>query len=344
MKVVFLQNDSINTLTGGYIYNKYIVDGLLLKNYKVSVISLKGNFPHPTQEDLEKCDKILSNLTGDEFLIIDSLILGAIPDLIPKIKKTIITVGLIHLPISIDITGVKKPELSYAEKQAMELTNKLVVTSHFTKNILLQSGLTIEKISVIEPGIEDYPVKNSYPEKPYNLLCIANYTRSKNHDLLIKSLNQLKEYSWEMNFYGNTTDIEYFTEIKSLIKKFGLSNRIFLNGPLEREKISEVYLNSDLFILPSKFETYGMVLTEALAHGIPVITTSSGGIPYTVPSSMGLFAREGTVENFKLLIEKTLTENLTYKYLTATASSFYKQAQKWEKSVDSFEKILLTRR
>lgn len=337
MKIYFLINDDINTLTGGYIYNKYIVNGLNEKNYDVSVISLLGNFPNPTSSDLNKCSEILNTLPDKAFLVVDSLILGFIPQLLIKIRERTSIIGLMHLPLSIDLKSNKKQRLFLEEEKALELCKRIITTSFYTKILLTESGIDAEKILVAEPGTENYPKKENYPCNPYNLVCISNYHENKNQIALIKALKNLVEYNWEMNFFGRS-DTFYFRKLKELVYSYNLDKRIFLGGPLERSKISDIYLKSDLFILPTKFETYGMALTEALAHGIPVITTLTGGISYSVPASMAIFVKP-TVKSLVAALKKVFIDHSVYKKLCDSVSEY--NPVKWNVTINRFEEALL---
>jgi glycosyltransferase involved in cell wall biosynthesis len=114
-----------------------------------------------------------------------------------------------------------------------------------------------------------------------------------------------------------------------------------MHGIVERHEISTVFLNADLFVMPSLFESYGMALTESLAHGIPVVTTSAGNIPYTVPAGMGLLTEPGNEEQLADSIRSLFDDPLKYSNLCAAASQYFRQVRSWEQAVTDFETILL---
>jgi glycosyltransferase involved in cell wall biosynthesis len=120
-----------------------------------------------------------------------------------------------------------------------------------------------------------------------------------------------------------------------------LNDRVFIHGPASGEELSAAYLDAELFILPSVFETYGMVLTEALAHGVPVVTTTGGGIPETVPSAMGKFFNPGDVYGLHSILESLFENPVQYGKLAFEASKYHLQAHSWEESIEAFEKLLI---
>ena len=72
------------------------------------------------------------------------------------------------------------------------------------------------------------------------------------------------------------------------LDKAGADDRVAVLGAVPPERIVELYLASDVFVLASRFEGYGMALAEAIAHGLPVVSTMTGAIPDTVPAGTGL--------------------------------------------------------
>ena len=100
MQFHFLIPGDINTLTGGYIYDKRIIDGLRHKGHNVQVHSLANDFPFPSPESIHQCLDCLNSIPKEEAIIIDSLAFGAIPDLLKKIKSYHPIIAIIHLPLN----------------------------------------------------------------------------------------------------------------------------------------------------------------------------------------------------------------------------------------------------
>ena len=71
------------------------------------------------------------------------------------------------------------------------------------------------------------------------------------------------------------------------IKRFGLAERVSVLGAVSDARITELYQSADVFVLASRFEGYGMAFAEAIAHGLPVVGTTAGAIPDTVPNGVG---------------------------------------------------------
>ena len=106
----------------------------------------------------------------------------------------------------------------------------------------------------------------------------------KGYDLLIAAVATLNEMPWRLTIAGDRTrNPAAAAQLDADIEAHGLGNRVTVLGAVPPERIIELYLASDVFVLASRFEGYGMALAEAIAHGLPVVSTMAGAIPDTVP-------------------------------------------------------------
>jgi len=344
MDLHFFIPGDLNALTGGYIYDKRIVEGLRLCGNMVRLHSLASDFPFPSSESKLQCQKSIRSLPKGEIVIFDSLVFGSIPELLREIKHDNPIVALIHLPLSMNTTFVdeKRKSVSILEKEAFALANLIIVTSHFTEKLLLETGVDQSLIKVVIPGAEAHLHKKYYKRLPRELITVSNYTRNKGYLHLINALSNLKHLNWQLNCYGNIYfDPEYVKELSDLIVENNLSDRIFLHSSISGYELSEAYIHSDLLIHPSGFESYGMVLVEALVHGIPVITSKGGAITQTVPASMGVFFDADDKNSLGKALAHVFTDENLFKKLCNETSKYIHGARRWEKSVKEFEEVLL---
>jgi glycosyltransferase involved in cell wall biosynthesis len=231
--------------------------------------------------------------------------------------------------------------LAFSENETLGYMHQIVAVGPFNENFLLHHGLDKKKLILIFPGVDEFPQKKTYPTKPRKLLCIANLIRYKGHVTLVKALSALKNLDWILDCYGDLDiDRSYLADLQALIRRNNLQNKIFIHGTISGKALSEAYLNADLFIHPSEFETYGMALTEALAHGIPVIASSGGGSLTTVPHTMGKFFKPNDVYGLETILETIFENTEIYNKLCVEAAKYKKQAIIWQKSVEIFESAM----
>ncbi len=344
MNLHFLISGDIDTIASCYIYDKRIIEGLKRNGHYVEVLRLPDDFPFPSEESLKQCHKIVKAIPKLEPIIIDSLVFGVIPSILKEVYNKNPIVALIHLPLSVDpnYTAYQRTLVTSLEKEAFEYASKFIVSSEYTAEILVNLGINDKKFNLVIPGLDNFSKKEDYPQTPKKLLSIANLCRSKDHTILVRALSALKDRDWILHCYGNLDmDREYLSDFQAMIRRNKLQDKILIHGTISGEQLNEAYLNSDLFVHPSEFETYGMALTEALAHGIPVVASTGGGICKTVPAKMAQFFKPGDVYGLQSILEELLENPEVYKRLYMQASTYHEQAQSWQKSCDLFEKTLM---
>ena len=343
MNLHFLIPGDIETLAGSYIYDKRIIEGLKAKGHTVNLQRLADDFPFPSDESLVQCKKIVKSIPKSEPIIVDSLAFGVIPEILEDVAATNPIIALIHVPLSVDpiYSAYQRTLLTSNEQEAFKLASKFVVTSEYTLDVLLNLGIEMPQIKLVVPGIDDFPQKKNFPDKPFKLLSIANMCRSKDHSILVRALSALKDKDWLLDCYGNLDmDREYLSDLQAMIRKNHLQEKILIHGIVSGQELTNAFLNADLFVHPSDFEIYGMALSEALAHGIPVVASTGGGICKTVPSKMGQFFKPGDVYGLQSILEELFENQDVYKKLWTNAQFYKERAQTWAKSIDLFETAL----
>jgi len=172
------------------------------------------------------------------------------------------------------------------ETLLLKLSHFIIVNSNYTKGEALELGIDERDIAVIYPAV-DLPVRKFTRSEKLNdppLLFMLGYvTRRKGLIYLIEALNLMKEKEFHLIVAGDTgMEPEYLNKCMSKIREYKLTDRIEFLGYKSREKINEIFRETDIFILPTLHEGFGMVIKEAGSFGIPIITTGVGAIPELV--------------------------------------------------------------
>ncbi|HEX2933974.1 MAG TPA: glycosyltransferase family 4 protein [Bacteroidales bacterium] len=344
MKLHFLIPGDIDTLASCYIYDKRLIEGLKKKGHAVEVHRLSDDFPFPSDESIIQFTKTIRQIPKGETVIIDSLALGVIPAVLKELSITNPIIGLMHLPLSVDpnYSAYQRTLITKPEMEALGYVGKFIVSSLYTQETLINLGIDENKINLVTPGIDDVPQKKNYPERPSKLLSIANMCRSKDHSLLVRALTALKDKDWELHCYGNLDwDRNYLADFQALIRKNNLQKKILVHGTISGKELSDAYLEADLFVHPSDFETYGMAMVEALAHGLPVVASTGGGIQKTIPSKMAQFFKPSDVYGLQSILEELFENPVIYKRLYTQALTYKQTAQTWSQTIELFEKALM---
>ncbi|MET1037719.1 MAG: glycosyltransferase family 4 protein, partial [Aeromicrobium sp.] len=158
----------------------------------------------------------------------------------------------------------------------------VITTSEWTRRVLLRRHLDPHRVQVATPGVgRVLPGVGS--DAGDELLCVATLTPAKGHDVLLAALGELTDLAWTCTLVGSTdADRPFVDQLRGQAAEADISDRIRVVGELSRADLHATYRSSDLALLPSRAETYGMVVTEAIAHGLPVVASSVGGVAEAV--------------------------------------------------------------
>jgi glycosyltransferase involved in cell wall biosynthesis len=284
------------TLTGGYIYDRRIREGLSARGWTVHVSALDDSFPFATPAALDEAAKVLAAIPDGSLVVIDGLALGGMPELIAEHAPRLSLVALIHhpLPDETGLTSQDRASLADSERRALAHVRHVIVTSGWTAQRLARDGIPLEQISVVMPGTEPAPLATGSDGSELRLLCVATLTPRKGHAVLFDALAQLTDKRWHLDCVGSLTrDAVTAEALRRQIERCKLTKRVTLVGEAAPDALDAYYAGADLFVLASYLEGYGMAHAEALARGLPMVTTAAGAVPDTVPSNAAVIVPPG---------------------------------------------------
>ena len=297
-KIHFIFPGDPETLTGGYIYDNRIVDGLWARGWKVCRHILPDGFPFPHASSLDKASEVFGRIPDNSLVLVDGLALAPMVELIERHAARLVLIGLIHHPLAEEtgISALQKSLFKAHERRVLAKCARIVVTSSTTAAALISNyGVGPDRLVVIEPGVDAAPLAVGSRKAVINLLSVATVTPRKGHDLLITALAPLRKQSWKLSCVGDLErDPVTTAHVQKCVARFGLEGRIKFRGVLGQSALARQYHSADLFVLASHYEGYGMALAEALAFGVPVVATRVGAIPVTVPTNAGLLVSPGS--------------------------------------------------
>jgi glycosyltransferase involved in cell wall biosynthesis len=123
---------------------------------------------------------------------------------------------------------------------------------------------------------------------------------------------------------------------------YGLGDRVAVIGAVPPERINELFLASDIFVLASRFEGYGMALAEAIAHGLPVVSTEAGAIPDTVPPGAGLLVPSDDAPRLASALRCLICNPGERQRLATNARATASQFPTWQESARLFASAIET--
>jgi glycosyltransferase involved in cell wall biosynthesis len=227
----------------------------------------------------------LSAVPANQPIVLDGLAFGALPE-IGALQRRVPLIALVHQPLALDpsLDTSQADSLRVTERAALAAAERVIVTSEATARIMRTSyDVPRQRISVVQPGTDPALPAPGNRDGVVHLLSVGSIAPIKGYDVLIRALATLTEMPWRLTIAGDRTrNPATAAQLDSDIESYGLSARISVLGAVPPERIDELFLASDLFVLASRFESYGMALAEAIAHGLPIVSTNTGAIPQTV--------------------------------------------------------------
>jgi glycosyltransferase involved in cell wall biosynthesis len=339
---------SLDSRTGGYEYDRRIAAGLRALGWRVEVRTLDESFPRPTVAAMSHAARTLGQIPDGTTVLVDGLALGAMPALIEAQAHRLRIIALVHLPLAFE-TGIDRAtaaRLEASERRALAAAAFVIVTGPCVVHTMTAYGVALDRVAVVEPGTESAPLAAGSGGPAVELLSVAALTPGKGHEILIRALAMTGCRNWHLTCAGSLDrDPATVDRIRMLARREGLDDRIALLGELGPEALAACYDRSDVFVLATLHETYGMAVAEALARGLPVVSTTTGEIPKLVGIDRpgepgGLLAPPGDVEAFRSALVQVLADAPLRARLRNGARRVRQELPSWEAAAAAMNAVL----
>jgi glycosyltransferase involved in cell wall biosynthesis len=338
-RVAFAVPGDLATPTGGYRYDRRIIEELRRLGWRVDVLDLGDGFPFPSVDQRAAALAVLSSVPGGCPIVLDGLAFGALPEAGALRSRTPL-VALVHQPLARDagLGGAQMAVFRESERAALAAAARVVVTSQSTARIVMDDyEVQPQRVSVVRPGNDPVPPAPGSTDDVVRLLSIGSVVPVKGYDLLIAAVAALADLPWRLTIAGDRTrNAAAAARLDADISAHDLGDRVAVLGAVEPERIVELFLSSDVFVLASRFEGYGMALAEAIAHGVPVVSTTAGAIPDTVPAGAGLLVPPDDAAALAEALRRLISDRGERHRLAVNARTAAPQLPTWEESARLF--------
>lgn len=266
--------------SGGNVYDRRLCHGLTAAGWSVRELVAPGPWPVADRQALEGLGRGLARAPDGAVVLVDGLVASSSREALVAAAGRLRLCVLLHLPLG---ATTEDESIRAAECAVLRAAVAVVTTSGWSRRWLLEHyGLDPSRVHVAEPGV-DLAVLAPGTATGGRLLCVASVTAGKGHDLLLAALAGLQDLAWQWVCVGSLRRDPHFVEqLRRGARDIGVAGRVDLVGPRGGADLAASYAAADLVVLASRFESYGMVVAEALAHGLPVVATDVGGVPATL--------------------------------------------------------------
>ena len=139
---------------------------------------------------------------------------------------------------------------------------------------------------------------------------MASLVPRKGHDMLLRALAEVPRTDWLLTCVGSHYRSPATVQrLCAQIEAEGLEDHVRLVGEVDAATLAEHYDSADVFVLPTRHEGYGMAVAEALAHGLPVVSTPTGAIADLVGRDAGMLVPPGDAEALTAALWRVLDDD-----------------------------------
>jgi glycosyltransferase involved in cell wall biosynthesis len=329
--------------TGGYAYARALLANAADAGIALELIGLPAGYPNPTANDIAETERLFHALPPTATLLIDGLAYGAMPEpLVAGLPQKL--VALVHHPLALE-TGIPAEtanRLRDSERRALAHADAVIVTGAETEHLLVEGyGVEAEKISLAEPGVTPRPRATPDTDAPVRLLSVGAISPRKGYDVLIDALARVTELDWLAAIVGSIDrDAATAAVLSEQIARTGQQDRIRLVGAVDEDALDSCFRESHLFVLPSRFEGYGMVLTEAIAYGLPVIATETIPALRTLPPDATLGVPADDPGALAQAIQSVIADPARLRSMTDAAWRHANSLPRWQTTTATVARVL----
>jgi len=264
--------------SGGHAYNEAVL--LNWPGRPPRRVELDGPWP---AGDAASIEALRSTLHDHATTLVDGLVGAAHPEVVAEaVAAGHHVVLLVHLPLADEggLSSADRVRLEGLERAGVHAASRVVTTSRWAA-VDLAARHGRDDVVAVPPGVAEAPVAER--NEPPHLLQVGSIGPRKNQLATVAALAACDDLPWTATFVGPVADPAYAERLSA-----ELPERACRQGPLRGAELERVFASADLLLFPSRAETWGMVVTEALARGIPALVTEGTGAVEALRSGGGV--------------------------------------------------------
>jgi glycosyltransferase involved in cell wall biosynthesis len=323
-------------LTGGFLYHHRVRQKAPLMRGEIEVLSLPDlRFPLP----ILGLPRILWSLyrSPPDVVLLDSLAAAFVAPALPLVAQHTPILAMVHqVPGGIDHGPLRRAIQHRLDNLAYQACSGMILCSESLKETFHQLGY--QNLHVVEPGCDlpaitqDTGVRDLKAGRRLALLCVANWSPVKDILSLLRAVEQLTDDAATLHLIGRRNlNTEYGQKVQRTIAGERLAHRVVVHGEVPPEQLTAFYRDSDLFVMTSLGETYGMVYGEALNAGLPIVGWRLGHLPNLVEhDQQGWLVDPGDLVQLRDSIEMLGQDESRRLRLSQGAASKARQLPTWE--------------
>jgi glycosyltransferase involved in cell wall biosynthesis len=338
LRVAFITVGDTDRKTGGYLYNARLVSGLREKGFEIEEISACGA---SSEEQRAAAPTFCSTFDPSEYdaIVVDALARTVVLPYLDLWRASRPVVALVHeLPsVADDGTGCGREQ-----EEPLLRADRIVAVSVHGRDALRDRGVEAQRIHVVPPGFDGVPrnERSRVRGDVVRVLCVAQWIPRKGILTLVEAWRQKERPGTVLQLIGETgADQTYETHVRAAIEAVP-DGSIVVSGCVDDATLGKAYASADFFVLPSRYEGYGIVYAEALASGLPVIACNVGPIPEIVGRGSAILAQPDDKAVLSAALDLLLGDTVLRTRMSEAALRRASSLPRWKDTVTGFEDVL----
>ncbi len=309
--------------TGGYVYNTRLMQELAAAGSEIVRLDLPAGFPRPDAAARARSAALLGALPAGSIVAADQICLSPLADIMAREAERLRLVMIFHHPIAMEegLPPDERARFMAAERSALAACRLVVASSHTTADTL-RTGYAVpaERIVVAPPGIPRFAAHVPPRAKVPLLLSVGAVIPRKGYHDLVAALAGLVHLPWSLSIVGvHERAPDYVTRLLGMIRDAGLEGRMRLEGGLPQADLDARWRSADVYVSASLHEGYGMAVAEAIARGLPTVTTGANAVRDWLDPAAALIVPERSPEALRAALARILSEPVLRDELRAAA-------------------------
>jgi glycosyltransferase involved in cell wall biosynthesis len=354
MRVGLLIYGSLETISGGYLYDRMLVKHLRRQGDHVEIISLPWrNYARHLLDNFSRSllNKCL-NLQVD-VLIQDELNHPSLAWLNSKLHAPYPIIALVHhLRANEQRPGWQNAVYRQVEHRYLDSVDGFIFNSQTTKHSVARISPIAQRPAVIatpagdrfspEIAATEITARAQQPG-PLRLIFLGNLIPRKGLHTLVESISQLEPGCCTLDVVGGLdADSNYAQRIFQKVKRAGLAASIRFHGAQSDNALENLFRNSQVLVVPSSYEGFGIVYLEGMGFGLPAIGTTQGAASeIIIHGETGFLIKPDDAAGLAVLLRNLCQDRNLLAALGMAARQRYQQFPLWEQSMVKIRSFLL---
>ena len=342
-RVAFVTVGDTSRLTGGYLYHARVFAGLREEGVEVEEIVASGASPAEQEEAAPRLGARLDPRRYDA-IVVDALARIACAPWLDRWRAIRPLVAMIHeLP---SVAAGRRVAREQELEEPLLRADRLIAVSDHGSSILRSRGVPAERIRIVSPGFDHLGLPGAGTEHSarddasLRALCVAQWLPRKGILDLVRAWTARERPEARLELIGETdADPDYAAFVRAAVADAPDSS-VCMRGTVDDATLAAAYAAADLFVLPSRYEGYGIVYAEALAYGLPVIACDAGPVPELVGTEAAFLLPPGNVEALCGALDLLLGDPVLRDRMSTAAYRRAKRLPRWEDAVAAFRQVL----